>query len=176
MELALNFGGFYHSIHDDLVDSFVDRNHDFDSEQEQEIEDHCDSVDYKRTYVNYCCAYVEAIKNFLKENGAEVNLEFVELESPKEYNFKTDVIIVKIEEADQAKIIKFIKKDFNQELLEYVKDVTTSYDGYWAFYSYEQTMANKDSKLIEACLTLLAKKINQDIYNRIEELDVEYLN
>jgi hypothetical protein len=176
MELALNFGGFYHSIHDDLVDSFVDRNHDFDSEQEQEIDDHYGTIDFKKTYVNYSQKYLQELKSFLKDNQVEVNLEFVKLESPKEYNFKTDVIIVKISNEDQAKVIKFIKKDFNQELLEYVKDVTTSYDGYWAFYSYEQTMANKDSKLIEACLTLLAKKINQDIYNRIEELDIEYLN
>jgi hypothetical protein len=119
---------------------------------------------------------LQELKSFLKENQVDLDLNFVKLERPKEYNFKTDVIIVKIEEEDQVKIVDFVKKDFKQDLLEYVKDVTTSYDGYFAFYTHDQTMANEDNKLIEACLTLLAKKINKDIYNRIEELDLEYIN
>jgi len=176
MELALNFGGFYNSVHDDLIDCFIERNHDFDSEQEQEIEEHYDNVDHKATRKNYCFVYLEALEDFLKENGVEVNLEFVKLESPAYYNFKTDVIIVKIEAADQAQIVDFVKNKYKKELVDYVKRITTDHDGYWSFYTYDQTMQNKDNKLIEACLTLLAKKINEDIYNRIEELEIEYIN
>ena len=81
-EVLLNFFcGFYESIHDGV----------FDSEEEWIIEDNpghdYDDFRFKYDRIGYCKNYVRTISSEL-----DIEMEFMELTSPREYNFSTDQI------------------------------------------------------------------------------------
>ena len=73
LEFALEFGGFYHSWHSERIDHDIEM-YDYDWEE----------IDYKKTHNNYCKGLLESVNNEL-----DMNLEFVELESPREYHIKS---------------------------------------------------------------------------------------
>lgn len=170
-EITLNFGGFYHSIHSDIIDSQIER--DGSDDGNYNCED--DLTNYQETNKNYAKAYIETIKKYLFENNVNVDIDFIKIDSPAYYNFATDLIIIKILSKDhQKKIIKFVKSKFKKELAEYIKDTTTSRDGYMSFYTLKEVLKNKDNKLIEACLEIISNFINGDLQNLLEiEFDIE---
>lgn len=120
-ELRLHFfSGFYESIHDSV----------FDQETEYIMEEYnkkYDDFDFSIDYLAYCKSYVAAIS---KEIG--IKLEFVEMTSPREYNFTTDNIYCKI----SAKAIEKISSALNSESLKtIIKQRFSSRDGFISFYS-----------------------------------------
>lgn len=170
-EITLNFGGFYNSIHSEIIDSQIEK----DGSDNGNYSWENDLTNYQETNKNYAKAYIEIIKKYLFENGVNVDIDFIEIDSPTYYNFATDAIIIKILSKDhQKKIIKFVKSKFKKELARYIKDTTTSRDGYMSFYTLEEVLKNKDNKLIEACLEIISNFINKDLQNLLEiEFNIE---
>ena len=80
INFSLNFGGFYHSEHSEIIENNIDA---YGYEWE--------GVDYKNTYINYCKAFLNRLGEEL-----DVNLSFISLDSPREYNFTTDKIFCSI--------------------------------------------------------------------------------
>lgn len=121
-EVLLNFfSGFYESIHDGV----------FDSEEEMIIEDYpghtWDDFRFKYDRIRYCRNYVSAISS---EIG--LKLEFMELTSPREYNFSTDQISVYVD----TKTLKKISSVLNSNTLKnIIKRRFTSRDGFMSWYS-----------------------------------------
>ena len=121
-EVLLNFfSGFYESIHDDV----------FDREEEWIIEDNpghdYDDFSFKYNRIGYCKNYVRTISSEL-----DIEMEFMELTSPREYNFSTDQISVYID----TKTLKKISSVLNSETLkDIIKKRFTSRDGFLSFYS-----------------------------------------
>ena len=121
-EVLLNFfSGFYESIHDEV----------FDFEEEMIIEDNpghnYDDFRFKYDRIRYCKNFVSAISS---EIG--IPMEFMELTSPREYNFSTDKISVWI----TSKELKKISSALNSESMKMIlKKRFTSYDGFMSFYS-----------------------------------------
>lgn len=171
-EIILNFGGFYDSIHSDIIDSQIEKD---GSDDHGYYNWENDLTNYQETNKNYAEAYIEIIKKYLSENDVKVDIDFIKIDSPAYYNFATDLIIIKILSKDhQKKIIKFVKSKFKKELAEYIKDTTTSRDGYMSFYTQKEVLKNKDNKLIEACLKMISNFINRDFQDLLEiEFDIE---
>ena len=121
-EVLLNFfSGFYESIHSGV----------FDNEEEWIIEDNpghdYDDFKFKTDEVGYCKNYVNAISSEI-----ELKMEFMELTSPREYNFTTDKISVWI----TTKELKKISSALNSEALkDIIKRRFTSRDGFMSYYS-----------------------------------------
>lgn len=130
MEIYINFGGFYGSRYEGLLESIEDSLIDEESPEDQEL-------DYTKVYD----LYSKEIVNFFNEEF-KTNVKFVELSSPKEYNFYTDKIVVEAEEKDLKKILRKINKDFElkDEVLESVKQATTMRDGYIPYYDKEEVL------------------------------------
>ena len=82
----IEFGGFYNSIHSDNIDFFIDN--------EVEYENlNIDKIDYKKTYQNYINDYVNELENYiLHEYNIEIDFKNISSNSPKYYNYSTDVI------------------------------------------------------------------------------------
>ena len=121
-EVLLNFfSGFYESIHDDI----------FDREEEWIIEDNpghdYDDFRFKYDEVGYCKKYVSAISSEI-----ELKMEFMELTSPREYNFTTDKISVWITTKELKKISSVLE---SETLSKLIKKRFTSRDGFMSFYS-----------------------------------------
>lgn len=122
LEIGLPFfSGFYESIHSS----------NFDREEEWIIEEYegktWDDFDFAHDYLGYCKSYVKQVNSILG-----LNLEFVELTSPREYNFSTDRIFCTITKKDLKKISTALDTETMKDL---VKRRFTSRDGFHSFYS-----------------------------------------
>ena len=138
-EIRIPFPGFYESV----------LSYGLDSEERQLSEhmaeecDHLTDGDYAdliwrcanysaafdylaREYVGYFNEWVE------NETGVNLALEFVEMKSPREYNFETDKIFCKV---DFGALKKLLGQLSEGTLEETVNDHLKSRDGFISFYS-----------------------------------------
>lgn len=116
MQVKLNFGGFYGSTHEDRIDNIV---------ESWEIY----NPNYRAGMVKYAEKYVDFINEFTVHS-----LKFIELVSPREYNFGTDSITVEMSDGDYARLIEATD---DAKLEEMIKEATTPRDGFIPFYTPE---------------------------------------
>ena len=125
-EFSLNFGGFYHSEHSETIENNIEA-YGYDWED----------VDYKKTHLNYCNSYLNKLSEEL-----EINLKFIQLDSPREYNFTTDKILCSISENDFNTLLDVYD---TKELYNYIEEHSKSRDGFHSFYSgYAAVKKEKD--------------------------------
>ena len=126
LEFSLNFGGFYHSEHSENIDSQVEMN-----------EYNWEDVNYKSTYKNYCIAYLSRLSEEL-----EIDLPFISLDSPREYNFTTDKIFTSISNKDFKTLLNVYD---TKELFNYIEEHSRSRSGFSSFCSgYKNVKKEKD--------------------------------
>ena len=135
MKTTLNFGGFYESIHSELIESTVEQVIEDDNVTEDMIKWADLNLEYSKKYVD-----------FLNERF-ELNLKFLELNSPKYYNYSTDVIIVEISTDDFKKVSDIVDKE---KLKEVVKEITTGRSGYIPFYTFDEVF--QDNEMLCQCM------------------------
>lgn len=166
-EIYIHFGGFYNSIHDAQIESQFELHEDGADPEAQ-------YRNYTKTQVNYSKKYLKKMEQFLFNEKIEVEFKFVRIESPHEYNFRTDVIIVNILKKHQKSIINFVNNNFSNELIELVRTQTTRRDGYRPFYTFNEIYKeNINDLLLEACLEIICDQVNKD--ELPYEFDLEYL-
>ena len=150
IEFSLEFGGFYHSWHSDRIDNDINM---FDYDWEE--------IDYKKTHTNYCKGLLESVNNEL-----DMNLEFVELDSPREYNFTTDKIITSIPQEEFADLKQEYIND--PKFVDWVSEESRSRDGFSSFYSGLDAIIKEDDILLQ----YMFRYIN--IENSTVDLNFEY--
>jgi len=153
----IDFGGFYHSIHSDLIDNKIEC---------FEIDE--DKVNYKETCNSYCIDFIDSINDML-----ELNLKFIQIDSPKFYNFTTDKIEVEINENDFNKL-----KDTylsNQEFVDYIELNSKSYSGFISFYNGFNEVIKEDEILLQYMFNYILKEYADEIENYIFEMDFEII-
>ena len=162
MEIQIEFGGFY-GYHDDYM---VDR---------------CDSfgidigaVNWHRTLVEYSVAWVHRFTNM-----TGIELFFIGLDSPRYYNYRTDVILAKI----LPDVAQHLTTYINDEFKEWANPQLTSCSGFHSFYNgiddlIERAENDDDDKAIllgMVCNYLIElNEVNEDIYEL--EYDIIELN
>ena len=162
-EFSLAFGGFYHSEHSENIDNNIEL-YGYDWEE----------VDYKNTYINYCNAYLNRLSEEL-----EINLKFIQLDSPREYNFVTDKILCSISESDFNNLLNTY--DFGilgntKELFNYIEEHSKSRDGFSSFYSgYEAVKKEKDI-FLQYLFDYILQYENFDFYDLEFEIELKEIN
>ena len=132
MPITIPFSGFYESFHSSEID-FIEEGI-LDGDPNYKMGDVLD-VDYKKLHAWYASVYLEA---FVEELQAlhpalsNVNIEFKELVSPREYNFTTDVIYGEISKKDFTLLMMVVDVD---DLQREISNRFTSCDGFVSFYS-----------------------------------------
>jgi hypothetical protein len=127
--VCIPFSGFYESIHSDNIDDVEERlcsddHGEVDSTAAHELYMACD---YRKVFLHYAQEYAHDFAIF-----SEVpSLKFVALDSPREYNFRTDEIICEISEAD---VLKMFDTTPREELVDCATARHTSRDGFSSFY------------------------------------------
>lgn len=103
MKALIPFMGFYESAHDA----------DLDDAAEGMSEAERDAIDWSSVHQNYAKEYAGQFLEFIKVPGT-----FVDMKSPREYNFSTDTIAVEVEEAAmQAAFDRAVERGLD-ELIE----------------------------------------------------------
>ena len=127
--VALNFGGFYDSVHSNLIDTEIEN---ILETEDLEYDQICDYIDFKAIHLEYSKRLVlDFNDNF------DLNLKFEQLIQPKEYNFTTYIIIVDMTFQDYNYL--FLDTD-QDELKHKITKATTNRDGYSAFYNYSEML------------------------------------
>ena len=168
-EFALNFGGFYHSEHSENIDYRVEqRIMDFNEFEPKCIDIDCDYIDYKKTHINYCEEYLNRLNSEL-----EIDLTFIELNSPREYNFTTDKIFCSISEND----FKVLLSTYDtEELFNYIEEHSKSRDGFSSFYSgYAEVKKEKDI-FLQYLFNYILQYEEYDFYDLEFEIELNETN
>jgi hypothetical protein len=151
METSVPFAGFYATAHASAVGQNALYLYGCDNEEHSKPEwtsvQSCDpesclskatSLEYKNVEVAYCKMYVENFSNLVK-----IPLRYNAMESPREYNFRTDRIFAEISEEDVEKLKSLIDPVL---IRAYVKKHFTSHDGFSSFYDsdYDKWLTQVD--------------------------------
>jgi hypothetical protein len=172
METIFNFGGFYGSVYEDAIDDVV-----YEDDVENTIDP--DAVDFKNLHNEVAKAITENFAEYIDDEfGVELTLEYVELNSPRFYNYSTDTISVKISKEDLIQLDLLVINDADlQSILEgIVEDTTTSRSGYIPFYNYDEVMAKINDDNISVYYQSLLDALME--YNKAsyEAFTLELLN
>ncbi len=152
VEIEIPFWGFYESVHDYAIDEAIESGFNYDYEKQEDIElngkfwDSVMSADINWSEIRnaYCKAYTEA---FGEEFG--LDLEFVEMTSPKEYNFSTDRIFAKVPLEQINKIRKEVEA--HKDYPEYIKDRFSSRSGFWSNYDSNYQHEDWTKTILDEC-------------------------
>lgn len=163
MEIQIEFGGFY-GFHDEYIENRIDIDNDFSSGNDIDHYLDIENVDWNATFKDYA-------KNWLHRFNmmSNLSLEFVGIDSPKYYNYRTDRIIAKVNYNNINELMLFIVDD---EFKEWANPQLQSYDGFMSFYNgiddLIERAKNDDDKsiLLGMICNYLIKlnEVNEDIY------------
>ena len=121
-----SFAGFYDSIWEPDTEIY------YECERTGQEEDVDFTFDYEQYQNDICKAYTEVWELWMQEFISEdIELEFVEVVSPRYYNFENDSCRVKIrltQAAEDAIIAKIGKH--RAQIAKWIKENHTSYDGF----------------------------------------------
>ena len=156
-EFSFNFGGFYHSEHSENID-IKEEMYGYDWED----------VEYKKTYVNYCNAYLNKLSEEL-----EINLKFIQLDSPREYNFVTDKIVWSISENDFKTLLDAYD---TKELFNYIEEHSKSRDGFSSFYSGYAAVKKETDIFLQYLFNYILQYEDFDFYDLEFEIEIKETN
>lgn len=136
VEVEIPFSGFYESMHDQWLEDAIENafNYDYETGETIELGDEyekarCDAdIDWTKIHRDYAKAYAEAF-------GEEFDLdvEFVDMTSPRFYNYSTDRIFVNIPVEQMNKIRREVEAD--EGWAERIRELYTDRSGFWSNFS-----------------------------------------
>lgn len=142
------FTGFYGSFFEDYLNHLEEMEYEYLAENSDEAQ-HLE-FDYAQFYKDCSYEMMYKVCELLTDLNMIDNYYFVKLQSPREYNFANDTIIVDYVLTDRnAFNIKTYLFNNYSAFKRYIKDNYTSYDG---FMSYHSNNADEWLKLFTECL------------------------
>jgi len=132
IEINIDFGGFYHSVHSDNIDWKIDQDYEWYLDQNDDNthinhDKFYDKILWKKTHESYCENYIDMLNN-----ECDLDLKYIGLDSPKYYNYTTDRIIAKIDR--QLAVNKLLPITYDKNFLIWANPFLTSRDGFASFY------------------------------------------
>ena len=157
INFTLNFGGFYHSEHSENIENNIEV-YGYDWED----------VDYKKTNINYCKAFLNRLGEEL-----QIDLNFISLDSPREYNYTTDKIFCSISKED----FKTLLDDYdNKELFNYIEEHSKSRSGFTSFYSGYKAVKEETDIFLQYLFNYILINEDFNIYDLEYETELEEIN
>lgn len=162
MRISIEFGGFYGSVHEGLVEGAIEM---FNADDDGVMDWDNVDIDWGDAYESYIKEYTDILSEWLADDyGVTIAFKKLKLNSPKFYNFETDTIMADVTKREVMRILAKFDKDM--EFDTYLKDATKSYDGYMSFYDYDEAKANKNDIKIQYLMRYLCDKFNEhELYN-----------
>lgn len=188
METVIPFGGFYGSLWDGEIDYLEDQLLENLSDDWPDLEDGIWDVlnkntDYQAMHLEIAFAYTDALKDLINEElGLNITLNYVEMTSPREYNFTTDRIFCTIDLEDFKVLYERVGRD---AVAQKARDMFTSRSGFASFYdpdidtwgSLEDWDHNQCLAVFSAVTALLGDEYEMTLReNLTNEIDTAYQN
>lgn len=118
-QIKIPFSGFYHTNHE-LNIEYAHEQECTEDDGRVDPNQHTallDSTNWQAVRTEYAKKYVQELEGELPN----MQLQFVELRSPREYNFQTDSIVVQIHEDDLQRLLNVTVMKHNVALAEHIK-------------------------------------------------------
>ena len=139
---TIPFQGFYNSLYSYAIEGEIESSLDWYTEdyelteaQRETLENGYLEKNVSKFYHNVSKDYAEAfIYEIERETGLSLNARFESMESPREYNFKTDRIFIELPKASALAFIDYILANHKEELEKLIAQRFTSRDGFWSNY------------------------------------------
>jgi len=127
-QTTIPFSGFYDSIHSSEIESRLELECSDDSGEinPELLEQVHNLVDWKKIHTEYARLYVESLEALL-----ELELEFSEVVSPREYNFETDRVFCSIPAQSVSRMLLAVDLSGLDKL---IAEKFTSYSGFISRY------------------------------------------
>jgi hypothetical protein len=141
--MQIPFEGFYESRYSGEIDMIEEQ----ESQNLEESRDNgieastyasalFDATNYAKVFKDVAKAYAESFNRIASKSlGIDLNLKFESLDSPREYNFVTDRIFVKVNVATVKALFDLSAKAGHSKLAFRIFEQFTSRDGFASFYS-----------------------------------------
>tara|TARA_R110002095_G_scaffold138510_1_gene120073 strand:- start:615 stop:1121 length:507 start_codon:yes stop_codon:yes gene_type:complete len=156
-EFYLAFGGFYHSEHSENIENNI-----------EVCGYNWEEVDYKKTNLNYCNAYLNRLSEEL-----EIDLTFIQLDSPIAYNFTTDKIVCSISNKDFKTLLNTYD---TKELFNYIEEHSKSRSGFTSFYSGYAAVKKEKDIFLQYLFNYILQYENFDFYDLEFEIELKETN
>lgn len=151
IEVEIPFWGFYESLHDSFIDDALEmhfQNDDGDIDPEDRDLIWEADIDWKAIQKEYCERFVEELSR-----ETELDFEFIEMTSPREYNFSSDRLFASLPANQIAKIRKEVES--YPDWANVVKERFTSYSGFSSNYSPDITDEEWSREILDECQYLV---------------------
>jgi len=180
VDVVCEFGGFYESIHMQIIEGSIESQ--FMDDSGELPEDFCwDNVNLVELEKKYAKVFVEElipkkiIQEFYEEYGLKIpedllKIEFKELISPQFYNYSTDVIKSRLTASVANFLIELFSK--NEYFDNYVKEWVEEHEN--SNYTYGDIIANKDNMFLEFILMYVADILSDNMYDDILDTGETY--
>lgn len=144
-KVTINFGGFYGSIHDSIVEQQVayslENGVDDNGNINNDVLFDVLAETWKKAQNSYANKWLNNVLNY----ELETSFKFDCIDSPRFYNYSTDVIIADYIQEDFNKTIEYINNEgLKDEVTNIVSEITTSRSGYIPFYSKDEVLSDND--------------------------------
>ena len=132
IEINIDFGGFYHSVHSDNIDCRIEQDYENSLDQNDDNthinhDKFYDKILWKKTHESYCENYIDMLND-----ECDLDLKYIGVDSPTSYNYTTDKIIAKIDR--QMAVNKLLPITYDKNFLNWANPFFTSRDGFASFY------------------------------------------
>tara|TARA_R110002095_G_scaffold138164_1_gene119673 strand:- start:1722 stop:2132 length:411 start_codon:yes stop_codon:yes gene_type:complete len=98
-----------------------------------------EDLNYKSIFINYASDWLDLLSNEIR-----IELKFINLDSPKYYNFRTDEIVTEISQSN----FEALKDEYlTAECIEYINTESASRDGFASFYDGFENVSKESSIL-----------------------------
>ena len=131
IEIKMDFGGFYNSMHSDAIEELLTAYFNIDDEGDfkREVWDY---IYFKNIEKKYSEIYFRMFKEWVHGfYDYELDAEFIEVVSPASYNFETDSLLVKMSEDEAQRLITRFLYEFRDE----IENESSSRPGFASFYN-----------------------------------------
>ena len=157
-KFSLQFGGFYYSGHEQLIDSMLESYFDIEGNGEFELPD---NINYQVIFNQYSRELLPIYQEFIiDEFDIDVTINFISLYSPREYNFTTDSIDASISNKDFKKLKKYFLN--NKDFITYANESSKSRDGFISFYDGIDAIIEDDSILLDYVFKYITTLLNDE--------------
>ena len=151
--IDIRFGGFYESLHGSRID---DAAYDTDDMGEY-IDRDVPPREFDAIRSEYGSNYIDFLND---QFGA--SLQFLRVDSPKEYNFYTDIFIAECSDDDFNRIIDRANEDYPSDLNRKIFDVCTHAPGYIALNTIVELVAKRDMLASVAMEVLIYEELDDE--------------
>lgn len=167
--VTVNFGGFYESTHDYIVERAVaytiEKGVDEDGAIDYEVLANVPYETWKEAQNEYSKCWLDYILN----NELDTSFEFEGIDSPRFYNYSTDVIIARYSEEDFKKVLEYIEREsLNSKVDEHIKRLTTDSSGYVPFYN-EDELREDNALYLQSMLDVIIDELHYGGRNYYED-------